>query len=124
VLDLERDDASAEFFDGCARGVLVIKQCDACGHFLRPDATVCSVCHTPGPSWADASGTGTLVSWIVVHRSPEAAPNLVGLVELDEGPWLHARLDGVDPLTLAVGTALRVDFEDAGTERVPVFRSR
>jgi hypothetical protein len=122
VIDVVRDDASVEFFDGCARGVLVIKRCDACGHFLRPDATLCTDCHTPGPSWVDAAGTATVVSWIVTQPTPDASPNVVALVELDEGPWLHARLVDVEPEALAVGHALRVDFEDAGTERVPVFR--
>jgi uncharacterized OB-fold protein len=119
VLDVVRDEASAPFFDGTARGVLVIKQCDACGHHLRPDASVCSRCHTPDPSWVDAVGTGTLVTWIVV---PDEPPRVVALVELDEGPWLHARLVDVETGALAVGDPLRVDFEPAGTERVPVFR--
>src|SRR5262245_6925503 len=118
MVDVVRDDASAEFFEAAARGVLVIKRCDACGHFLRPDASVCSRCHTPGPSWMDAAGTGTLVSWIVV---PDERPHVVGLVELDEGPWLHARLLDVDPGAFGVGDALRVDFEQAGEEHVPVF---
>ena len=119
MADVVRDDASVEFFDGAARGTLVIKRCDACGHHLRPDAAVCSRCQKPGPSWVDAAGTGTLVSWIVMPAEP---PRVIALVELDEGPWLHARLVDVDTGALGVGDALRVDFEPAGAEQVPVFR--
>jgi hypothetical protein len=44
------------------------------------------------------------------------------LVELAEGPWLHARLVDVDTASLSVGDAFTVDFEPAGEERIPVFR--
>ena len=45
----------------------------------------------------------------------------VGLVELEEGPWLHAQLD-VDPDAVAVGQALSVRFEQPeGGEAIPVF---
>ena len=114
-----RDEDSVEFFDGTARGELVIKQCDTCGHHLRPDAMACSKCHGSALSWTKSSGRGSLVSWIVVHHGE---PAVVGLVELDEGPWLHARLVDVDNASLSVGDALVVDFEPAGPEKIPVFR--
>jgi uncharacterized OB-fold protein len=120
VADVIRDDDSAEFFDGTARGELMIKRCDTCGHHLRPDSIACSICHGDALSWTDACGRGSVVSWIVVHGSE--SETTVGLVELDEGPWLHARLVGVDTKTLSVGDAVEVDFEPAGAEAVPVFR--
>jgi uncharacterized OB-fold protein len=52
----------------------------------------------------------------------EREPPIVGLVELEEGPWLHARLVDVDTATLSVGDALVVGFEPAGEETVPIFR--
>lgn len=119
MVDVVRDDDSAEFFDGTARGQLMIKQCDSCGHHLRPDAIACSKCHGAALTWTESSGRGSLVSWIVVHGNET---RVVGLVELDEGPWLHARLVDVDAGTLSVGGALGVDFEEAGAETVPVFR--
>jgi uncharacterized OB-fold protein len=119
VFDVVRDDDSVEFFDGTARGVLMIKQCGSCGHFVRPDAISCSRCRGTELAWVEASGRGTLVSWIVVHAD---APRIVALVELVEGPWLHARLLDVDAATLSVGDAFEVEFEQAGAEWIPVFR--
>ena len=121
MADVVRDDESAEFFDGAARGELMIKRCDVCGHSLRPDAIACSKCHATALSWVRASGHGSIVSWIVVHRDDHEPP-VVGLVELDEGPWLHARLLDVDHDLLTVGDAVDVDFEPAGAEHIPVFR--
>jgi uncharacterized protein len=121
VFDIERDDESVEFFDGTTRGELMIKRCNACGHYLRPDAIVCTQCHDDDLVWTAASGRASLVSWIVVHRA-EAEPAVVGLVELEEGPWLHTGLVDVDRAQLAVGDALEVGFERAGDEYVPIFR--
>jgi uncharacterized OB-fold protein len=121
VVEVVRDEESAEFFDGTARGELMVKRCDACGHWLRPDAIACSRCRGSALSWAVASGRGTLVTWTVPHGA-EREPPVAGLVELEEGPWLHGRLVDVDPAELTVGDAFAVAFEDAGDERVPVFR--
>ena len=115
-----RDDDSAEFFDGTARGDLLIKRCETCGHRLRPDSIACSKCHGTALSWTESSGRGSLVSWIVVHGNDQ---RVVGLVELEEGPWLYGRLVDVDATTLSVGQAFEVDFEAAGAEWIPVFRS-
>jgi hypothetical protein len=119
MVDVIRDDDSAEFFDGAARGELMIKQCATCGHSLRPDAMACSKCHGTALSWTRSSGRGSLVSWIVVHGGE---PRIVGLVELDEGPWFHARLVDTDAAALSVGGEFVVGFEPAGPENVPVFR--
>jgi uncharacterized OB-fold protein len=119
MVDVIRDDDSAEFFDGTARGDLMIKRCDTCGHFLRPDSIACSQCHGTALSWTKSSGRGSLVSWIVVH-GPDRP--VVGLVELEEGPWLHARLIDVDMRALSVGDGFEVDFEPAGSETIPVFK--
>ena len=53
-----RDDDSIEFFDGTARGELMIKQCDTCGQYQRPDAMACSKCHGSALSWTTVVGTG------------------------------------------------------------------
>ena len=115
-----RDDESAPFFDGTARDELMVKRCDACGHHVRGIAMVCTACHGPDLTWVVASGSASLVTWTVVHGRD--APTVAAVVELDEGPWLHARLVDVDPGALRVGTRLAVEFVDAGEERVPVFR--
>lgn len=82
-----RDARSATWFDALAEGTLLIRRC-GCGHHSRPDATACPACRSEELGWVCAAGTGTVVCLI-----REGAVTL-GLVELDEGPWLHARLVG------------------------------
>jgi hypothetical protein len=48
---------------------------------------------------------------------------VVGIVQLDEGPWWWAQLRTDDPAVLAVGDRVVVAFERSGddSETVPVF---
>lgn len=120
---MQRDSKSAEFFEAAARDELMIKRCDRCEAALSPEAAVCTTCGHTALTWTAASGVGTLVTWTVVHRAPNAAfadlvPYTVGVVELAEGPWLYARVDG----DLAVGQPLRVEFvHTAEVESYPMF---
>lgn len=109
---MQRDGKSAEFFDAARRGELVIKKCGGCGELLAPEAAVCTTCGGTELTWVPAAGTGTLITWTVVHRAPnrayaELVPYTVGVVELTEGPWIYARIVG----TPSAATPLRVAFE-------------
>ena len=128
-----RDEASAPFFDAAAEGRLLIRRCAACGHWIAPYQRMgttldrCPACTSDRVEWAEASGRGTLVTWTVVHqagrRDPDAEhdPHPVGVVELEEGPWLTARLDA-DGTDLSAGMDLHVTFvRPGGGEPVPVF---
>ena len=76
--------------------------------WFAPDATGCPDCGDEDLSWAEASGDATLVTWTVLPKDP---PAQLALVELAEGPWLHARLGGVARDDLREGLPLRVAFE-------------
>jgi len=127
-VSVARDDASAAFFDAAASGGLLIRRCRACGHwiapYLRMGATIerCTVCTSDALEWTPAEGTGTLVTWTVIHERADDATHTVGVVELAEGPWLTARVDA-DPALLAAGAAMEVGFDrPGGGEPVPVLR--
>jgi uncharacterized OB-fold protein len=125
---VKRDDRSAPFFDAAANGQLLIKQCTGCGHFLPLARIRCSVCQSAAVAWVQASGAASLVSWVVVHdrpTSPDVEPerSYVGLVELEEGPWMYGALIDVDEAELAAGLGLSVDFvTPPDSEPLPVFR--
>ena len=126
AIPVTRDTASAAFFDGTARGELLLRQCEDCDRLSAPRTETCPSCGSAHLAWTPAHGTGTLVSWTVVPgRAPEGGepPRVIaGLVELAEGPWLHARIVGIAPEDARVGLPLAVGFhrpEDG--ESVPVF---
>jgi len=107
-MTIKRDGRSDAFFDGAARGELVIRKCGECGKWYAPDATGCTGCGAQKLEWAAAAGTGTLVSWAAVHSRRGGGAARIGLVELPEGPWLQTALADVD--APAEGLALKARF--------------
>lgn len=129
---VQRDDFSAPFFDAAAQGILLVRRC-ANGHALAPslgsshgNSVRCHDCQTDDVHWHPASGSATLVSWIVIHpRDGVGETRRSGLVELDEGPWMYALLDVPPGQQLRVGLPLQVGFVPTdGGETIPVFRAR
>ena len=121
------DEASAEFFEAAAGGELLVRQCEN-GHFLSSikgfasPAVICPSCQSERISWVPASGRATLVSWTIIHQKNGRPPSLVGLVELEEGPWMYATLS-TDAGDLQVGQSLAVGFfRPEEGEVLPLFR--
>jgi uncharacterized protein len=120
---MRRDANSAAFFDAAAGNELLIRRCDRCGQALAPEATACTTCAGTGLSWVPACGAATLVTWTVVHHAPHTGytgplPYTVGIVELDEGPWLYAPITGPP----CAGMALHAQFEHPdNSESYPTF---
>jgi uncharacterized protein len=121
-----RDEASAEFFDGTAKGILLVQQCEN-GHYLPPaqghGPTVrCPVCLTDVISWVPASGAATLVSWVIPHARSGEPTSVAGIVELAEGPWMNALIDAEPTASLFVGQPLTAVFIPTDGEVLPGFR--
>ncbi|MFI6522701.1 Zn-ribbon domain-containing OB-fold protein [Spirillospora sp. NPDC050679] len=116
---LRRDGRTDAFFDGTAADRLTVKRCAACDLWFAPDQGTCPGCGDEELEWAEAGGDATLVTWTVVHGRPAAdgtapPPAHLALVELAEGPWLHARLTGADRAALREGLPLRAVFVHPG----------
>lgn len=123
-----RDPYSAGFFDGTSRGVLTARRCEN-GHFMAPvqgsggPALRCHTCQSAIITWEPVSGEATLVSWAVVHLALGQGQQVVGIVELAEGPWMNVLLDVGMDADLFVGRALTVAFVPTeGGEVIPAFR--
>ncbi|GAA2891826.1 hypothetical protein GCM10010472_57920 [Pseudonocardia halophobica] len=117
-----RDAATAEFFDGTARGELLLRRCHD-GHLSSPYATACETCAAADLTATPAKGGGTVVSHAAAHRRDGTTLPLV-IVELDEGPWWWSCVVGAEPHEVTTGARVRLHHEraDGGSEAVPVFR--
>jgi uncharacterized OB-fold protein len=127
ILPMRRDDTTAEFFDGTARGEFLVRRSRVTGEILGPQFQTDSAGSTD-LEWVAASGEGTVVSWIVAHgkaAAGEQAPRtVIAIVELTEGPWWWCELLDADPDEMRTGLPVRVDFvrpEDSD-EVLPIFR--
>ncbi|MCE3553662.1 OB-fold domain-containing protein [Pseudonocardia sp. RS11V-5] len=118
---VSRDAATAEFFDGTARGELLLRRCPE-GHLSTPYAEACETCAAADLTAVPAAGGGTVVSHAVSHKRDGTTLPLV-IVELDEGPWWWSCLVGAEPGQVTTGARVRLTFErPEGSEAVPVFR--
>jgi uncharacterized protein len=128
TFSIERDEESAPFFDAAARGELAIRRCERCHRWLAPHQHTCG---DGGPlRWVPAAGRAALVTWAIDHgppldpllASPSGAASVLGLVELEEGPWMYVPVVEVDPGALRAGLELAVRFVRPGDgEVIPVF---
>jgi uncharacterized protein len=91
--------------------------CQACGELFFPRRLACSRC---GGDLADTefSGKGDIYSYTVIQQPPagfeDQAPFAVALVHLAEGPYVSARLTGIDPAALFIGLPLESVEGDEG----------
>jgi uncharacterized OB-fold protein len=116
---------SAPFWEGCARGELLVQACGSCGRRRMPPRPMCPHCRSIEVTWEPTSGRGRIWSYIVPHPPllpafSEFAPYNAVIVELEDDPPIRfagnivTSADGpineIDPATLEIGQPVSVVF--------------
>ena len=127
----EPDADSRPYWDGCARHKLMLQRCGGCGRYSFPPSPACPDCHEHTTEWREATGRGSVYSWIVVtHPVPKPVfgddvPYVVTLIELEEGVRMPSNVVGCEPGAVEDGMAVEVVFDDvAEGVALPKFRPR
>lgn len=121
---VNRDNAG--FWRGVAEHRLLIQRCTGCGTLRHPWLPGCNACG--GPDWdtVEASGEGTVHSYVVMHHPPFPAfdpPYAVALVQLAEGVRMVSNVVGVPYDKVRIGMPVRLEFTAYDDElTLPVFR--
>lgn len=107
---------SAPFWDGLKAHEVRLQQCDN-GHWLFFPRTHCPTCGSRQLAWKTVSGEGTLYTYTVarVPTLPEFSdemPQLLAVVELQEGVHINTTMVGVKPEDLRVGQRVRPVFDE------------
>jgi uncharacterized OB-fold protein len=101
-------------------------RCTQCGGLFLPPRAICPQCYADQLEWIEFSGKGRLAAFSAIYIGPSAMqaegydrtnPYCAGIVELDEGVKISARILGVDaqqPAGIAIGTPLTIEFLDRG----------
>jgi uncharacterized OB-fold protein len=124
---MRRDAATAKFFDGTAVGEFRLKRSRVNGEILGPQCVIDST-GSVDLEWIAAKGTGRVVTWAVSYGKPvdglQEPSAVVGIVELDEGPWWWCELLDADPPAMREGLPVTVAFirPEGSEEVIPVFR--
>ncbi|MBN1180026.1 MAG: Zn-ribbon domain-containing OB-fold protein [Anaerolineae bacterium] len=83
------------------------ERCDTCGAAIFPPRDVCPECEAPAKTPLVFSGRGEIYSYSTVYHPPAefetAAPYMVALVRLEEGPMVAAQLTDVDKGSVSIG---------------------
>ncbi len=122
---VNRDNAG--FWEGVAAGKLLIQRCDSCGTPRFPWLPGCGGCGSPHWTAFEASGAGTVYSYVVMHHPSFPAfdpPYAVGLIELAEGVRMISNITGVPYDKVRVGMPVELEFLRVDAElTLPVFRA-
>ncbi|MEV3852927.1 bifunctional MaoC family dehydratase N-terminal/OB-fold nucleic acid binding domain-containing protein [Streptomyces sp. NPDC050095] len=122
---VNRDNAG--FWEGVTDHRLLIQRCRGCETLRFPWLPGCNACG--GQEWdtVEASGEGTVFSFVVMHHPPFPAfdpPYAVGLVELAEGVRIVSNVVGVPCDKVRIGMPVRLEFLRVDEElELPVFRA-
>jgi len=122
---VNRDNAG--FWEGVRERRLLIQRCTACSTLRHPWLPGCATCGHPEWDTVEASGTGEVYSYVVMHHPPFPAfdpPYAVALIELTEGVRMISNVVGVPYDEVRIGMPVRLAFEEYDEELVlPVFRA-
>ncbi len=103
------------WFEAAKQHQLVIQRCESCGALRHPPRPRCDKCGSYNWDTVEASGKGTVYSFVVVHYPQVPAfdyPLAIGLIELEEGTRLVADIVGIDPGDVTVGMPVEVEWQD------------
>lgn len=122
---INRDNAG--FWEGVARHQLLIQRCGGCRTLRFPWLPGCNACGSLDWDTVEASGEGTVYSYVVMHHPPFPAfdpPYAVGLIELAEGVRMVSNVVGVPSDKVRIGQPVRLEFQQVDKEwELPVFRA-
>ncbi|MBE0430941.1 MAG: Zn-ribbon domain-containing OB-fold protein [Dehalococcoidia bacterium] len=105
---------------------LMGSRCRQCGALSVPPRPICTKCYASEMQWVEMRGEGKLAAFTCIAIGPPLMmkegydrkhPYVAGVVELEEGARVVARVEGVDgskPETIKIGTPLRVEFLHRG----------
>ena len=97
-------------------------RCKVCGTQYVPPRSICVECYGSDMQWVEMKGKGRLAAFTCINIPPpfmiaqgynRKNPYYTGVVELEEGARVDARIEGVDtakPEEIKVGMALKVKF--------------
>jgi hypothetical protein len=119
---------TAAFWEAAREERLAIQRCRSCGrHYFYP-RDFCPHCASADVEWRDVTGSGRLISYVINYRplppGDPAEPQIIALVELDEGVRMLTNIVGSppDPARLPLDAPVSVEFEPRGDWKLPVFR--
>jgi uncharacterized OB-fold protein len=118
---------SRPFWDALAEHRVLIQYSPSAGRYVFYPRLLSPGTLVDDLEWREVSGEGVLYTYTVAERPTappwaDSLPQLLAIVELDEGPRLSTELVNVDPAVLAVGMRVNPVFVDYPEHGVTMLR--
>jgi uncharacterized OB-fold protein len=128
------DPTTAPFWEGCARGELLVQACASCDLRRMPPRPMCPRCRSIETRWEPTSGRGRIWSFIVPHPPllpafAAVAPYNAIIVELEEDPLIRfagnlvtsadGEINEIDPASIVIGEPVQVVFHQIDDVHLP-----
>ena len=115
------------FWDGLREHKVKIQYSPSSGRYVFYPRVLAPGSLADDLEWREVSGNGTLYTYTVADRPTgppwaDALPQLLAIVELDEGPRLSSEMVHVDPDALKVGMRVKPVFNDYPEHDVTLLR--
>ena len=121
------NDVNLPYWESAKAHALALPVCLRCGHTYYPMTSYCPRCLAAESEWRQVAGTGTLVTWNVMHQVydksfEDVAPYIVAVVQLTEGPQLVTNLVNTTADALHIGLPLTLGYLKISEEvTLPVY---
>lgn len=107
------DPDSAPYWEALREHRVVLRTCPACGSRHFPPTPACPHCGHAQVRWDRVTATGTIYSFVAVHRAFDPAfaddvPYVIATVDVDGGARMVGRLSGPP----AIGARVAPEFVD------------
>lgn len=108
-----------------SEGRFIIQKCASCGACIHYPRLLCTHCGSDRLETIDASGNGTVYSTSVVRQRAERGGDYnVALIDLDEGPRLMSRVEGLEPADVTIGMRVKARITTVDGAPLLVFDKR
>jgi uncharacterized OB-fold protein len=117
-----RDD---DFFWEAGRdGRLLVQRCSGCGLFRSPPAPMCARCQSVEVEIVEGSGRAKVLGWILSKHPtrPDGEARIVARLQLDEGVYLVANLQGAGLYDITYGMPVEIFFQEIDGVATPQCR--
>lgn len=118
---------SQPFWDGLRQRRLLLQHSPSTGQWIYYPRNLAPGTLADDIEWREAAGTGVVYTFTVARRPTApawegASPQLIAVVELDEGPKVTTELVGIAPEAVRIGLRVLAVFEDVPGSAVTLLR--
>ena len=119
---------SSPFWEALREERVVIQRCDDCATWVFYPRARCPHCLSDRLTWTQVAARGTVYTFSVAEQATalpfaDEVPQLLAIVELDEGVRLSTTLVDVAPSAVKIGLAVEPVF-DHGDDGLTLLRFR